>query len=51
MFLNRISSKALEMSRKTPLKSIVGSQSKDEFISWTIDNNGEIHESHGRKPE
>ena len=42
-------SKALEMSRKTPLTTTVGSQSKDEFISWTIDNNCEIHESPGRK--
>ena len=44
-------SKALEMSRKTPLTSILGSQSKDEFISWTTDNNCEIHESPGRKPD
>ena len=43
-------SKALEMSRKTPLTSIDGSQSKGEFISWTIDNNCEINESPGRKP-
>ena len=27
------------MFRKTPQKSTVGSQLKDEFISWTIDNN------------
>ena len=39
------------MSRKTPVTSIVGSQSKEEFISWTIDNNSKIHESPGRKPE
>ena len=55
-YLNRIPSchtlsKALEMSRKTPLTSIVGSQSKDELISCTIDNNCEIHESPGRKPD
>ena len=48
--LNRIPlyhtlSTALEMSRKTPITSIVGSQSKDEFISWTIDNNCKICES------
>ena len=38
------------MSRKTPLTSTVGSQSKNGFISWTIDNNCNIHESTGRKP-
>ena len=45
------SSKALEMSRKTPLTSIVGSQLKDKFISWTINNNCETHESLGRKSD
>ena len=53
--LNRILSchtlsKALEMSRETLITSIVGSQSKDEFISWTIDNDCKIHESSVRKP-
>ena len=43
--------KNLEMSRKTLLTTIVGSQSKDELISCTIDNNCEIHESPGRKPD
>ena len=42
-------SKALEMSRKTPLTSIVGSQSKDELISWTIDNNCEYMNHQGEK--
>ena len=39
------------MSGKTPLTSIVGSQSKDEFISWKIDNSCEIHESQRRKAD
>ena len=39
--------KASEISRKTPVTSIVGSQSKDKFISWTIDNNCKIYESPG----
>ena len=39
------------MSRKTSLTSIVGSQLKDEFISWTTDNICEIHKSPGRKPD
>ena len=39
--------KASEISRRTPVTSIVGSQSKDEFISWTIDNNCKIYESTG----
>ena len=43
--------KNLEMSRKTLLTTIVGSQSKDELISCTIDNNCEIHELPGRKPD
>ena len=42
---------SLEMSGKSPLTSIVGSQSKDELISRTIDNNCDIHESPGRKPD
>ena len=54
--LNRIPSchtlsKALEMSIKTTLTSIVGSQSKDELISCTIDNNCGKHKSPGRKPD
>ena len=32
---------ALEISTEAPLTSIVGSQSKHEFISWTIYNNRE----------
>ena len=44
-------SKALEISGKTPLTSIVGSESKDKFILWTIDNNYEIYESPWRKSD
>ena len=44
-------SKALEIFKKAPITSIVGSQSKDEFISWTIDNYCEILKSPGRKPD
>ena len=43
--------KSLEMSRKTLLTSIVGSQSKEEFTSRKIDNKSKIHESPGRKPD
>ena len=39
------------MSRKTPLSSIVGSQSKNDSISRTIEDSCEIHESPGRKPD
>ena len=44
-------SKALEISRKTPVTSIIGSQSGDEFISWTIENNCEINKSPEEKPD
>ena len=52
--LNRSSSchtlpEALGISRKTPPTSIVGSQSKYEFILCTI-NNCKIRESPVRKP-
>ena len=43
-------SKALEMSRKTPLTSAVGLLSKAVYISCIIDSNWTIHESPGRKP-
>ena len=50
--LNKISSshtltKVFEMSRKTPLTSIVTAQSKAEFISLTIDNYFEIMNHQG----
>ena len=32
-------SKTLEIPRKPPITSIIGSQSKDEFILWPIKNN------------
>ena len=39
------------MSKKPPLTSIPGLQSKDKFISFTIDSNREIQESPGKKPD
>ena len=47
----RTLSNALDISRNTPLTSIVGLQSKEEFISWTIDNNWKMQESPGMKPD
>ena len=42
-------SNAFDISKKTPLTSIVGFSSKAVWISWIIDNNWAIHESPGRK--
>ena len=36
------------MSSKTPLTASVGSQLKNKFISWAIDNNCEINKSPGK---
>ena len=44
-------SKALEMSKNTPLTSVRGLLSKLVCISWTIDKSWAIHESPGRKPD
>ena len=42
---------ALEMSRKTPLTSVVGFFSKAVCMSCIIDSNWVIHESPGIKPD
>ena len=44
-------SKALEISRKIPLKSSGEVQSNDVWISWVIDSSYEIQESPGMKPD
>ena len=43
--------KALDISRITPLSSFGGLQSKDAYISWTIESNWYSHESEGQKPD
>ena len=43
--------KALEISRKIPLRSIVQQKTNNEFIWSTIENKNKIHESPGRKPD
>ena len=44
-------SKTFEISKNTPLPSIPGLQSKDKFISCTIDSTWEIQKSPGKKPD
>ena len=44
-------SKAFKIFKKTPLMSIPGLQSKDNFISCTIDSNWKIQELLGKKPD
>ena len=44
-------SKALEISKNIPQIACIRSQSNEELISWAIDNNCEMQESPGKKPE
>ena len=44
-------SKAIEISKNTPLTSLVGSQSKEELISLIIDSKFEMQESPGKNPD
>ena len=44
-------SKAIEISKNTPLTSLVGSQSKEELISLIIDSKFKKQESPGKNPD
>ena len=44
-------SKVFDISKRTPLTSIVGFSSKAVWISRIIDNDSAIYESPGRKPD
>ena len=44
-------SKAFDISKKTPLISTIRFSSKAVWISGIIDNNWEMQESPGRKPD
>ena len=46
--LYQLLSKAFKI---TSLTSIVGTQSKEELILWTIDSNCEMQESPGKNPD
>ena len=42
---------SIKISKRKPLTSILGLQSRDKFISGTVDSNWEIRESQGKQPD
>ena len=43
--------KSLGISKNIPLTACVGSQSNEELIWWTIENNCEMEKSPDKKPD